>query len=282
MKSGPSASLRFGLASIAMGLALLLAQMALWFYAQTAIEVSGSPFTQVSLFFLLELLYLAVIVVGARYLQKSLRGMSKSGDLQSLSGVLSSALNSRRDLQIGILFGVLYGAFYAFVSSILVYQPSVDFASAYGVAAPALAAAACCGNLGATPMIVVYVAPQLHLGLQLIPLDLLFITVIPILIAVNSTIASFAIRRRPRAGGGLWVGGIGAAVGLFTACPTCAGYFLASALGSLGAATVAVALAPYQLAFVAFSIPILLVSPLLTAASLRKAILTSCRIPNTR
>ncbi len=280
MNSGPSASLRFGLASISMGLGLLLTQMALWFYVQAAIEVSGSPFAQVSLFFLLELLYLAVIVVGAGYLQKFVRGMSKSGDLQSLRGVLSSALNSRRDLRIGILVGVLYGVFYAFVSSILVFQPTVDFASAYGAAAPSVAAAACCGNLGATPMIVVYLSPQLHLGLQLIPLDLLFITVIPILIAVNSIIASFAIRTRPRAGGGVWVGGIGAAVGLFTACPTCAGYFLASALGSLGAATLAVALAPYQLAFVAVTVPILLLSPLLTAISLRKAVLASCKVPN--
>lgn len=280
MERGLSDSLRFGLASITVGLVLLLGQMALWFYVQTGIELSGSPVTQVSIFFLLELLYLAIIVVGARYVQKSVAWMSKSGDLRSLGGVLSSALSSRSDLRIGILAGAIYGVFYAFVSSILVYQPTVDFASAYGATYPALATVACCGNLGATPMVVVYLAPQLHLGLQLLPLDMLLLTVIPILVVVNSSIASFAIRRRPRAGGGLWVSGIGATVGLFTACPTCAGYFLASAFGSLGAASLAVALAPYQLAFVAFSIPILLLSPWLTATSLRRAVLASCKLPN--
>ncbi len=277
MKAGGDVSLRFGLASISAGLALLLVQMGLWFYIQGAVELLGIPFLQVSLFFLLELLSLTIVVIGTRYLRKTILEM-RPRDLQSLGGVISSALSSRKDARLGFAVGAAYGIFYAFVSSILVYQPTVDFGTAYGAVSPGVAAAACCGDIGATPTMVVYLAPQLHLGLQLIPLDLLFLTVIPILVAINATIAFFAVRSRPKRGGTVWLGGVGAAVGLFTACPTCAGYFLASAFGSIGAASLAVALAPYQLAFVLFSIPVLLVSPLLTASSLRRAVLAECRI----
>jgi len=63
----------------------------------------------------------------------------------------------------------------------------------------------------------------------------------------------------------------GAAVGLFTACPTCAGFFLAESIGGIGATTLAVALTPYQALFIAVSIPLLVAMPFFFAIRLRKA-----------
>ncbi|MDG7022257.1 MAG: hypothetical protein JRN07_02535, partial [Nitrososphaerota archaeon] len=63
----------------------------------------------------------------------------------------------------------------------------------------------------------------------------------------------------------------GAAVGLFTACPTFAGFFLAESIGGLGATTLAVALAPYQALFIGVSIPLLVVMPFFFAARVRSS-----------
>src|SRR5207245_6335138 len=129
-----------------------------------------------------------------------------------------------------------------------------------------------CCSYRTIPVIVVYLLPQLHLGLQLVPLDLLLLVVVPILIAFNFAVASFAFRNRPTRSGRVWLSGFGAAVALFTSCPTCAGYFLGGSLGGLAAASLAVALAPYQLAFVVVSLPVLLLSPLLVARNLSEGL----------
>ena len=172
--------------------------------------------------------------------------------------------------------------FYAVASSMIVYQPSVDFTQAYGATSPGWSAVACCGGYGTIPMVVVYLSPQLHVGLQLIPLELLLLAVVPLLIALNSTVASFAFRNRPTWSRRVWLSGFGAAVALFTSCPTCAGYFLGGSLGGLAATSLAVALAPYQLAFVLVSLPVLLLSPLLVARSISKSLQDGCRIDTER
>jgi hypothetical protein len=76
--------------------------------------------------------------------------------------------------------------------------------------------------------------------------------------------------------------GIGAATGLFTACPTCAGTFFLTLVGTIisaaGAPTTlaaapaaaAAALAPFQILFIIISIAVLLVSAYLTINSIKK------------
>ena len=71
---------------------------------------------------------------------------------------------------------------------------------------------------------------------------------------------------------------LAAVVGLFTACPTCAGLFLASSVGGIGT-TLAVALAPYQLLFIAVTVPVLLLGPLFTALSVKRTYEASCSVP---
>jgi hypothetical protein len=266
-----------GGASIAAGVILLFAQMELWNLSQEAIANSPSSPLEVGFYFGLESFYLAVVVGGVLYLRRALR--TGPSDLSKITGVLSAAFRSRADVRIGAVAALAYLVFYAVVSSVIVYQPGVDFASAYGAAGPGVSTVACCGTLGSTPAVIVYLAPQLHLGLQVIPLDLLFLIVIPILVGANTALASYALRNRPRGTGGMWLGGVGAIVGLFTACPTCAGYFLAGTLGGLGGSSLAFALAPFQLAFILMSIPLLFVSLFATAFSVKRAFVASCRLP---
>jgi hypothetical protein len=69
---------------------------------------------------------------------------------------------------------------------------------------------------------------------------------------------------------------LGALVGLFTGCPTCAGLFFANAIGGTGAVSFATLLGYYQPVFIALSIPVLIVTPYLISRSLSKVIKEGC------
>lgn len=265
-----------GMLAVAVGAALLLAEMVLWYSWQGSLGAESAAI--VLRFFLLEGAFLVTIIGGVVVVLAFMGGGLREADYLSLRKIVADAFASRRDRRFGASVGLLYAAFYAVVSGVVVYQPGVDFLAAYGVSSPAWEAAKCCGALGATPSMVVFLSPQVHLALLLVPLDLLLLAVVPVLIGVNATVGSFAYRNRPRVNGGFWLGGFSAVVALFTACPTCAGFFLAGALGGLGATSLAFALAPFQFLFVAVSLPVLVVSPLLVAVSLRRAYVGGCSI----
>ena len=136
----------------------------------------------------------------------------------------------------------------------------------------------CCGDSGTVPKLIVYLSPSLHLGLQLVPLSLLFLFLVPVLVGFNVDLSVYALGLASAPLTGRWLAASGAMVGLFTACPTCAGLFLASSVGGIGT-TLAIGLAPYQLLFVVVSIPVLLAGPLLTAFSVKRSYEASCRLP---
>jgi len=169
---------------------------------------------------------------------------------------------------------VLYGLFYAIITSMIVYQPTVDFGRAYGVAVPSAILTPCCGAPLYTPVLTVYLVN--HLGLLLIPLTVLLVIAISVLVGLNLSISLFAFDSRAKGGFKGVAGALGAVVGLFTGCPTCAGLFFANALGGSGAASFVTLLGYYQPAFILLSLPVLLVTPYLTSWSLAKVFRDGC------
>lgn len=249
-----------------------------WYYTQHYALGQQAAIGAVTQFFLYEAVAICLTAAGA---WSMLRGLARRTEdaPDSLRSVLSEALSSRRNVKIGAVAGLLYGIAYLFVSSILVFQPTVDFQSAYGAAGAGVNAAVCCGPPGTVPELIVYLSPQLHLGLQVLPLDALFAVVVPVLVGFNVAVAAHALGNsllRSRAG---WLGPVGIVAGLFTGCPTCAGLFLAGTLGGLGATSLAVALAPYQALFVVLSIPVLVASPMVTALYAGRAARAACAVP---
>jgi len=196
----------------------------------------------------------------------------------SVVSVMGDAVTTGRAFTLGTIIAVLYGVVYVFFSSLIVYQPQVNFAQTYGATTTSWTYYVCCGDAGTFPKLIVYLSPSLHLGMVLVPLSLLFLFVVPLLVGFNAAISVYAFRMASAPLTGRWLAASGATVGLFTACPTCAGLFLASSLGGVGT-TLAVGLAPYQLLFVVVSIPVLLLSPVLTALGVKRSYEASCRIP---
>ena len=280
MQRSPANALT-GVAPLAVGAIAAVVNMGIWFSEQVSISsrtqnVEGSVLG----FFAVQGLATILIIVGIFTLASRLRpaeGSSPEGP--SIGSIMADAIFSRGGIKVLVVASVAYAVFYLFVSSIIVYQPTVDFASTYGVTQPGLNMVACCGDYGTVPTLIVYLSPQFHLGMQVIPLDLVLAAMIPVLVGINASVAYYALRNRPTGAGTKWFGALGAFVGLFTACPTCAGFFLASVLGGFGATTLALGLAPFQALFIAIAIPALAITPVLTARNIKSSIYSSCKVP---
>ena len=267
-----------------LGCVWVAAESAQWYSSQQvyALDDQGGILSMVQQYFAIELFSIGVVVVGAYLIRAGLMKSEENSDANSTIHLLGDALSSRKDLAIGIAAAVAYAIAYLFISGIIVYQPGANSGAWEGIAGPGWAAAACCGSVGTVPALIVYVAPQNHLALQILPLDALFAVVVPLLVGFNVTVAAHSLRNSTLRSNAGWVGSLGILVGLFTGCPTCAGFFLAGAVGGIGATSLAIALAPYQVLFVIVSIPLLAASPLLIALNTKRALRAACPIPMPR
>ncbi len=229
-------------------------------------------------FFLVEVLAVALISLSTAFILRALASNDLPSERIDLHSLISRALLSKKSVRVGAVFGAAYGLIYAFTSSTLVFQPSTDFGTAYGVTEPGWVGISCCGTFGTVPKLILFPAPALHFGVQFVPLTGLFLVLIPLLVGFNFALVAYALTIRSARGTGPWLTTIGASVGLFTACPTCAGFFLAAAVGGMGASTLAISLAPYQILFVAISIAVLILTPAIIASTMRRYLNSFCEI----
>lgn len=187
---------------------------------------------------------------------------SNGRTLSSLTG-LSLALSDNLCVRILVVVSAGYGLLFAAVSSSLVFQVGPGYSNSYGVPVPSIVPVICCGLLGQMPQFVFYITQQI--ALILIPLNLVLLFGVSWLVGLNAAAVGYSLKHRTQSVSPRWVGGIGAAVGLFTACPTCAGFFFLEALGVSSAASLSLTLASLQGIFVVIGIPILLFALLLNS-----------------
>jgi len=159
-----------------------------------------------------------------------------------------------------------YGIFFSLTSGTLVYQPEVSFSYHYGAVIPSAQIAPCCSDPGYMPLILVYLTD--HIGLQIIPINLVLQVTVSYLVGLNTAIAVSAISlsKKNRS-----FGTVGATTGLFIACPTCVGSFLSIFVGTASGIALSIALIQLQTIFIGISIPILLATPFILARKLRNA-----------
>jgi len=265
----------------AVGCVWVALDSAAWYASQNIYGIydQQSILGLVQKYYVAEALAICVVLAGSYLTYRGVKGWRGMDNPDSVRFMLADALSSWRDLRIGLVAALGYAVVYLFVSGIIVFQPGVNSGAWIGYSPLSWYVAACCGSVGTVPALVLYLAPQAHLALQFLPLDALFVVVVPILVGFNVTVAAHSVRNKLVRGNVGWMGTMGILTGLFTGCPTCAGLFLASAFGGLGATSLAVALAPYQMLFVVVSIPLLAVSPFLIAFNARRAVRASCPVP---
>jgi len=160
---------------------------------------------------------------------------------------------------------MVYGIFFSITAGLIVYQPDVTFSHHYDAVIPSAHMNVCCGEPGYMPTIIVYLTE--HVGLQIIPINMVLVIIVTYLVGLNTALAVKAISITKKSGG---LTGIGAITGLFVACPTCVSTFFALFIGSASAVTFTIVLTQLQTLFVGITIPILLFTPILIAKKMQK------------
>jgi hypothetical protein len=198
----------------------------------------------------------------------------------SIIGIISNAINNKRSKQIFLVSVIGYAIFFGFTSGIILYKPEIN-ATDFGFPKPPYAEISpCCNVPGYMPMILAFFTE--HVGLQVIPLNLILLVVVSFLVGLNFALASktYSIARKSGR-----IGSVGAVTGLFVGCPTCAGtaFMLLFGLGaSAGTTATTIFLTTHevqlQTMFIAISIPILLVTPWIMARNIRRANIGSCTL----
>ena len=206
------------------------------------------------------------IGVGLRKYQKR-KAMESTG----IISIISNFTINQKATKVFIITFIIYGIFFSMTSGILVYQPEVIFSYHYDVVVPSAHITPCCGSPGYMPKIVAYITE--HLGIQIIPLNLVLQTTVSYLVATNTALAVNAISASKKTGG---LGSIGAPTGLFIACPTCVGSFLSLFVGATSAVAFTIAITELQTMFIAITIPILLLTPVILARKIVKGKMDNC------
>ena len=194
---------------------------------------------------------------------------------KDLTTIIALATWNSKSRKIFVATFIGYGLFFSMASGTLVYQPEVNFSIHYGATIPSGFIAPCCDSPGYMPKIIVYLTE--HVGLQIIPVNLVLQIVVSYLVGLNASIAVSAYMISKKEKG---VSTIGAAAGLFIACPTCAGTFLSIFIGTASGIALSIALTQLQTLFIAISIPVLVIIPYVLAKKLRNAD-GSCKIEPT-
>ena len=181
-----------------------------------------------------------------------------------LTIIAKITLNSK-SRKIFVATFMIYGIFFSLTAGLIVYQPDVTFSHHYDAVIPSAHMNVCCGEPGYMPTIIVYLTE--HVGLQIIPINMVLVIIVTYLVGLNTALAVKAISITKKSGG---LTGIGAITGLFVACPTCLSTFFALFIGSAGAVTFTIILTQLQTLFVGITIPILLLTPILIAKKMQK------------
>jgi hypothetical protein len=229
-------------------------------------------------------IYLAVLALGLglvifavrRVAGKRTRALAKLGQVPLRPTWLLPYLLSLKKYRVYFsVAAVLYGLFFSYLTGVIVYEPSLDIAAPFR--APSLLLSPCCDPTPLySPTVVVYITS--HLGILLIPLTVILLVAVSGLVGLNVALAAFAFDSRARTKSRVWLGGLGAIVGLFTGCPTCAGLAFASLFGASGTLSYVLVLTAYQPVFIGLSIPLLVATTYLISRSLSKVYGGGCVI----
>ena len=180
--------------------------------------------------------------------------------------IIAQVTWNSKSRKIFVVTSIGYGIFFALTSGILVYQPDVVFSYHYGVAVPSAQIAPCCGEIGYVPKFIFYITE--HIGMQIIPINLILQITVSYLVGLNAAIAinAFSILKK-----GTGIGSVAAATGLFIACPTCAGTFLSLFVTASSAVAFTLAVTQLQTILIAISIPLLVVTPVIMAKKIKSS-----------
>ena len=106
-------------------------------------------------------------------------------------GILTIIAKTTMDVKsrkIFIVTFIAYGMFFSLAAGLIVYQPDIIFSYHYDAIVPSAHMNACCGDPGYMPTIIVYMTE--HVGLQIIPINLVLVVTVSYLVGLNTATCS--------------------------------------------------------------------------------------------
>lgn len=209
-------------------------------------------------------------------ISKIFKAEQRTMNSNSLLYYTTNAFSNNKYWKIMVLAAIAYGIFFGFLSQIFIYRNDISF-SQQGIVIPSINIIPCCNTPGYVPMFSAYLTD--HFLILLIPLNVILAVIVSALVGFNVSLGLYAfnLSRKIQSTKKLsFIGSVGAASGLFVGCPTCAGSFFSALLGFGAVGEGISVLASFQTLFIALSIPVLIITPLLVARSIR----TNCRTCN--
>ena len=110
---------------------------------------------------------------------------------QSVLTTIAKLTRDSKSKKIFVVTSLAYGIFFSLAAGLIVYQPDVIFSYHYDAVVPSAHMNACCGEPGYMPTIIVYITD--HVGLQIIPINLVLVIIVSYLVGLNTTLAVKAI-----------------------------------------------------------------------------------------
>lgn len=272
-------SLRFwpGITQAVVGFSLVAVSLEAYSTYVNSIPVLASPLSYLEYLgysvLILILVGAVVGVLGLRQLLHALRTGVPSPPTMLL--IIAEVFGEKRYKRVMAAVTLIYGVFFAVVSGIIVYRPMENFAQEYLAQIPSAVIAVCCGGVGLIPVLTVFLTT--HLGLLIVPANVLILTVVSALVGLNATLIVCQYHNRPRSPSGRWLLGLGAVTGLFTACPTCAGIFFSAIVIGLGSSALVI-LPITQLYFVLGTVLLLIGGVYLSTRVLGQVFLGRCEV----
>jgi hypothetical protein len=204
----------------------------------------------------------------------------------SIPRIILNMINNKKYFKFFLPITLTYGFLYAIISGSLIIRFEGGISHISGIVDFPSVIMMQYGPIGYVPAIAIYFNDSF--GLFIIPLNLIVTIIVSSLVGINAVSSMYAFANyyslRKRKGNNpssafsakdnshQFIGILGATTSLFAACPTCASFYIFNILSSSLAATISAFTINYYIIFIIISIPLLVLSPIITAFNIKRLI----------
>jgi len=204
----------------------------------------------------------------------------------SIHRIILNMINNKKYFKFFLPITLTYGFLYAIISGSLIIRFEGGISHISGIVDFPSVIMMQYGPIGYVPAIAIYFNDSF--GLFIIPLNLIVTIIVSSLVGINAVSSMYAFANyyslRKRKGNNpssafsakdnspQFIGILGATTSLFAACPTCASFYIFNILSSSLAATISAFTINYYIIFIIISIPLLVLSPIITAFNIKRLI----------
>lgn len=192
--------------------------------------------------------------------------------LASFVRVIANVFDDRRFVKMFWITTGCYGIFYAIVSNTIIFRPGGLLEHGTQLTIPSSLIMQY-GPAGYAPAIAVTLTE--NIGFLIVPFNLSLLLLTSVMVGLNVALSIFSINHTKKLTKSSFLGSMGASTALFSVCPTCASFFVISAIAGPLALTISAFTASFYLLFSIISVPSLIAGAIITATGIHRMTIKS-------